>query len=126
MEGHSDQDLHVFREQARTFCGSFKVDLDKLQHEEPPARQPDEKNIKRMVGVYQSEGCWPLWSENHIPALISQSIRPNDTHERGIDFGYFIPREPLIYLTGYHRIEAARIFLKTSRWWIVDLYLDGL
>lgn len=128
MDPLSELDLHVFRERARTFCGSVKVSLDKLKHEETadPVRQPDESNIGRLVEIFERERCWPLDPENHIPALVPLSARSEVPQGNG-DYPNFNPGQPLVYLHGYHRVEAARrFFTNTPGWWVVDLYSDGL
>jgi hypothetical protein len=43
------------------------------------------------------------------------------------DFQLFNPDHPLTFLHGRHRIKAARkFFTGNDRWWIADLYSDGL
>jgi hypothetical protein len=128
MEGFSALDLQVFQEKSRTFCGSVKVPLGKLQHEEIPEkpRQTDQKNIERLVGVFGGEGCWRLDPDNHIEGLIPLSdvseIHPTTANL----FPLYNPSSPLKYLNGHHRIEAARKFLTgNDRWWVVDLYSEG-
>lgn len=127
METFSSLDLQVFREKSRAFCGSFKVPLDKLRAEDVPEnpRQTDQSNIARLVDVFEKEGCWPLDPENHVEVLVSQQALEEEAPSKIGDFPYFNPSSPLEYLSGHHRIEAARRFLTgRDRWWIADLYLD--
>jgi hypothetical protein len=129
MESLSTKDLEIFREKARAFCGSVKIPLDKLRHEELPdnPRQLDDKNVARLLDVFQKRGCQPREPDNHVPALISRSALPEVRVRADGDFQLFDPDQPLTYLHGRHRLEAARQFLTgNERWWIVDLYSDGL
>ena len=135
MDGPSAKDLQVFREKSRTFCGSFEIPLDKLEHEQLPKnpRQRDATNVARLLDVFHKEGCRPREPENHMLALISRSALPQARPPGGVSRGVFeepqrlIPESPLRVLRGRHRLEAARKFLKGGdRWWVVDLYSDGV
>ena len=139
MDSLSNIDLFVFREKSRTFCGSVKVCLDKLQPEPPPLnrRQLDEKNILALVRRFGSEGCLRHDPDFYVPALISRQSLPSDVSPRNNGSSFFPqengeppdfhPAEPLVYLQGRHRLEAARRFWdRTERWWIVNLYSDGM
>ncbi|KAL2056560.1 hypothetical protein ABVK25_002954 [Lepraria finkii] len=135
MDGPSAKDLQVFREKSRTFCGSFEIPLDKLEHEQLPKnpRQRDATNVARLLDVFHKEGCRPREPENHMLALISRSALPQARPPGGVSRGVFeepqrlIPESPLRVLRGRHRLEAARKFLKGGdRWWVVDLYSDDL
>jgi len=59
METLSTKDLQIFREKSRTFCGSFRIPLNKLEHEKLPnnPRQLDGKNVARLLEVFQAEDC---------------------------------------------------------------------
>jgi hypothetical protein len=131
MEGLSATDLQIFREKSRAFIGSVKIPLDKLRHEELPdnPRQRDQKNVTRLLGIFQSPevGCQRRDSDNHVPVLIPRSALPSRPLGVDNDFQLFNPDHPLTFLHGRHRIEAARkFFTGNDRWWIADLYSDGL
>ncbi len=129
MDSLSAKDLQIFREKSRTFCGSVKIPLDKLQHEELPEnpRQFDKKNVARLLDDFRREGCQRREPDNHVPVLISRSALPEGLLRVSDDFQLFQPEHPLTYLDGRHRLEAARKFFtdRNSRWWIADLYSDG-
>lgn len=129
MENLSTKDLELFREKSRTFCGSFRIPLDKLEYEKLPnnPRQRDGKNVTRLLDVFCVEGCQPREPENHVPALISCSALPQASRPGGVNGSvfkepqWFIPESPLRVLHGRHRLEAARKFLeRADRWWVVD------
>jgi hypothetical protein len=50
----------IFHEKRRAFCGSVKVLLDKLRHEELPegSRQCDEENVARLVDNFHRNECY--------------------------------------------------------------------
>lgn len=128
MDGLSKKDIQIFREKSRAFCGSVKIPLDKLQHEEIPdnPRQCDEKNITRLVDVFSRDGCYRLEPYNRVPALIPRSALPARDFHTGENLELFDPKWPLVFLHGQHRIEAAKRFLPgNDRWWTVDLFADG-
>ncbi len=54
METLSTKDLQIFREKSRTFCGSFRIPLNKLKHEKLPnnLRQLNGKNVARLLEVF--------------------------------------------------------------------------
>jgi Protein of unknown function (DUF3723) len=129
MDSLSAKDLQIFREKARSFCGSVKIPLDKLQHEELPdnPRQLDEKNVARLLDVFHKEECQRREPDNHVPALISRSTLPEIPVRADGDLPLFNPDQPLIYLDGSHRLKAAgKFFTGNDRWWVVDLYSDGM
>ncbi len=128
MDNLSSDDLQIFREKSRTFCGSVKIPLDKIRHEELPnnPRQFNENNVTTLLDFFRSEGCLRLDPEHHVPALISRSAVPPDLRPGG-EPPRFDPQHPVVCLHGRHRLEAARKFLtgNENRWWVVDLYSRG-
>lgn len=122
------KDLQIFREKARAFCGSVKIPLDKLQPEALPEnpRQFDEENAKRLLRIFR-EDCQRWEPDNHVPVLISRSTLPEHQLGAGDNLQLLNPEYPLTYLHGRHRLEAAsRFFTGNDRWWIADLYSDGM
>lgn len=128
METLSGRDLQIFREKSRAFCGSVKIPLDKLRGEELPhnPRQFDEKNVTRLLDIFNKDDCQRREPDNHVPVLIPRSALPEGPLRVGVDLQLFNPDYPLTYLHGRHRLEAARKFLSgNDRWWVADLYSDG-
>ena len=112
MDNVSSNDLQIFREKSRTFCGSVKIPLDKICYEELPnnPRQFNEKNITILLGFFRSDGCLRLDPEYYVPALISRSALPRGLY-LGVEPLYFYPEHPIVCLYGRYRLEAARRFL---------------
>ena len=128
MDSLTSNDLQIFREKSRTFCGSVKVPLDKICHEERPnnLRQFNKKNVTKLIDSFRSEDCLRLDPEHHVPALIPRSAAPQGLRLGG-EPPHFDPEHPVICLHGRHRLEAARKFFTgtENRWWVVDLYSRG-
>ena len=118
MENLSVADLQIFYEKSRAFCGSFKIPLNKLRYENPPKnpRQFDEKSVLALLNRFNSpESCLRHEADNHVPALIPRHMLPHSSDDPSSGLGtsvikprLFEPPEPLIYLHGRHRLEAAR------------------
>jgi hypothetical protein len=137
MEGLlSTTELQVFQEKSRAFLCTVRIPLDKLRCEnlsEDPniTRQEDEKNIARLAKIFAKD-CDRWDPDNHVPVLIPRSAIPDETLARlrvrtRDDYPLFNPDNLLPFLSGRHRIEAARRALDgPDRWWIAELYSDGL
>jgi len=128
MDLLQEKDVRIFREKSRAFCGSYKIQLGKLQPEGLPynPRQLDKNNVSRLVNVFQNEGCLRRQPENHVPALISRACLATVPRKKEADLQVLELNNAVVYLHGRHRIEAAqKVFLGSERWWMVDLYSDG-
>lgn len=89
------------------FCGSVKVPLDKICHEERlnNLRQFNKKNVMKLIDSFHSEDCLRLNSEHHISALIPQSAAPQGLHLGG-ELSHFDSEHPVICLHRRHHLEA--------------------
>lgn len=135
-----DDELQRFEEKQSCFRGSAKIKLKHLQFEteNPELLVLDPENVKRLVQVFQLEGCLRFDLERHIPAIIdendlfralqnSQSVSGDLFKRQGPPSLYLYSKTTLKCLHGRHRIAAAREFLLPGdKWWIVDLYSDGI
>lgn len=128
----------TYLNQRHAFCGSIKCLIRRLRFESiiVDPRQLDPKNVIRLFEVFKLEGCRRLEAQNHVPALISQtvlnallehvpgglaSLNLRDQTPVHVD-----PNHDLKCLHGRHRIETAKKYLHSDdEWWIVDLYADG-
>jgi len=135
---YSTLDLEVFQEKNTAFYGSVKIPLTKLRPEELPEeqrrkhRQEDPKNIEILVKAFK-KGCWRYDPDNHIKVLLPRSFLDHqllDHSRHDKPYPFFDPSEPLQYLKGHHRVEAARQFYtdydEDEKWWIADLYSEGM
>ncbi|KAI9736725.1 MAG: hypothetical protein M1834_000929 [Cirrosporium novae-zelandiae] len=133
-------DEGVFNDRYSKWCGSAKVDLRFLAYTEAKhdARWIDEKNVERLIQIFHLEGCHRLDLENHVPVLISEEqlhqalsrahlARQDLLNLNEFPFITFEDDIRLICIHGKHRLIAADKFLCPSeKWWVVDLYIDGL
>ena len=121
----------------RYFCGYAKVKLSNL------TCQPDNTiglrtfnpdNVKRLIRVFQTEGCNRLEPENHIAVKISDTLLQRTLLRMNIDqrelqdpaklpFLDLGPDIQLLCAQGKHRLEACRQF--GEYWWVVELYRQG-
>ncbi len=141
FEGKMDLtgELILSREKGSAYCGSVKVPLHSLKHEEPEqsSRQLDMKNVNRLINIFKLEGCQRLEADNYVPTLVSKEAFARLLCLVGGEGAklkrwdeiliLFEPLIPLTFLHGRHRIEAGRRFLRQSeQWWVVDLFAEEL
>lgn len=121
----------------RYFCGYAKVKLHNLKcHPDNTIgfRQLDVENIKRLVRVFETEGCNRLEPEHHIAVKISdemlmQSLSQTKISQEDLQdpsnppFLEFGADTQLLCAQGRHRLEACRQF--GEYWWVVELYRQG-
>jgi len=125
-------DLQILREKGRTFCGSFKIPLSKLKLEEIPdnPRQFDPKNAAKLLERFHLEKCNRLEPEHYVSALVSKADLPQSLQPHSNPFEepqHFDPPQPLPCIDGEHRLEAANRFLAgEDRWWVANLYSNGM
>lgn len=133
MDSISDTEKQYLVERNKALCGTFRVPLCKLKHEGPDVnpRQLDQKNVKRLLNIFELEGCLRMEPENYIPALIPQSLLSvipkvaGGLQDWAVEPSMFDPPKPLHCLHGIHRLEAARQHLSLSgKWWVVNLYVE--
>jgi hypothetical protein len=121
-----------------TVCVRFEF----LKFDTEGSRELDPKNVKKLIEVYKTEGCFRLKAEHRIPATISQqsldlAIKRNGTSlENLLSCPQKLPLElkfslnyGLICLHGQHRVKTAKRWGKLSpkdKWWAVDLYLESV
>lgn len=121
------------------FYGSAKIHLKHLVFPQlSNALTLDAKNIERLTQIFRLEGCQRLDIEHHVPAVINDDILSQCLHHSGLGLENlrrqgsppsleFPENFTLECLHGKHRIAAAKdILLPGNKWWIVDLYSDGL
>ncbi|OAL33366.1 hypothetical protein AYO20_07377 [Fonsecaea nubica] len=141
----NDYQRDIVRDKASNFRGKARVMLNVLRFTPENIRDLDRANVERLKAIYEEEGCLREGPERHVPAIISladltRAIEFTGTSEVSLDRLLDNPKElpPLLKfppnvhiecLTGKHRIQAARESAKlraVDKWWIVDLYLEGL
>lgn len=131
----------IAEDRSANYRGTVRVRFEFLEFDTESSRELDQKNIERLIEVYEIDRCDPLQPERHIPALISQRSLELATKHTGTSAGNllcpqelplelkFPPGHHLKCLHGQHRVEAAKQWgelLLKDRWWAVDLYLEGV
>ena len=66
-------ETRTYLNQSRAFCGSIKCPIRRLRYKSITIdpRQLDLKNVARILGVFNLEGCRRLELQNHVPALLT-------------------------------------------------------
>ncbi|KAL9042038.1 MAG: hypothetical protein Q9214_003906, partial [Letrouitia sp. 1 TL-2023] len=121
----------LLREKAAKYCGAVKIWLHNLRPEEEPTkpRQADLKNIARLTRIFQLDGCFRCQPQNRVPVLIQNGARRANVSDEPEDLAFISLEqgEQLVYLHGYHRLQAAKEFFPPSdAWWVADLYSADL
>lgn len=125
-------------EKGAKFRGRARVSLDALQFPVRFPRELDRDNVKRLKEIFELN-INRLDPQNHIPALIKNSVLEQATQAAGttvhallensmaqLPFLVFSP-DVLKCLHGKHRIQAAKEsdLPEAERWWVVRFYLDS-
>jgi Protein of unknown function (DUF3723) len=132
----------IAEDRSANYRGTARVRFEVLEFDAEDSRELDERNVERLVGVFETAGCLlRLEPKHHIPAVISpQSLDLAIQHtgtslEKLLEHSQKLPPElkfPPNYrlkcLHGQHCVEAGKRWGKLSpseKWWAVDLYLEG-
>ncbi len=139
MATPAELEYRTIAERSRAYRGRAKVPIHILLSESDSqlgSRPLDPKNVARLLRIFQLEGCCRLEPEHHVPALINGQVLAAVLNDARLQPGNLMTCDdppklninvPLICLHGKHRLKAANEFLDPhDKWWIVDLYLDGL
>ena len=137
MNPEADGEVRRFSDKQANFRGYASVDLKFLRFDCEGDLQVhlDEKNVCRLVQIFELEGCLRSEIEHHVPVVISDADL-----QAGLDRAHVAREElfssvpPLLdfpvgtrlrCLHGRHRLEAAwRHLMPGDKRWTVDLYLD--
>lgn len=116
---------------AQCYKGSAVISISDLKFDNPNL---DEQNVRRLEHIFETEGCWNLYPEYRVVALIGDSTLRASLASSGLSPDALldpmqqpaltIPRgESLKCLYGKHRLRAALVAGETT--WLVDLYLNS-
>jgi len=122
------------------FRGRAKVAISQIAFEpttETGARTLDEKNVVRIINVFELEGCHRLYPEHAVPGIITESALGDALSRSKLSQSDLLTQDPtprhlslpptaiVTALHGQHRIQAAKVTLDPlDQWWVVDLYTD--
>lgn len=133
-----DQEQRFEHEKCNKFKGSARIKLEHLNFSCNESRELDVSNVKRLVFIFEDEGCFHENNRNHIPAVINEkqldvAIRTSETSYDML-LGNRQTKPPQLQfpsqfrlecLHGRHRIQAGREMIPPQLYWTVDLYLAG-
>ena len=94
-----------------------------------------DKNVRRLVKIFDLEGCRRLDEDNFISALIEPETLQRSLTKAGIsELGWpkdgeipFLSPDRIECLHGLHRVQAGKAYLDANdQWWTVRLYTEGL
>ena len=140
MADDPDQEQQAFSERSRAYLGRAKILIHKLVFEADKsceARPLDGKNVSRLHNIFELKGCSRLNPDNYVSTLINRKVLTDALGKGGSldvslsgcgELSLLEVKEPLICLHGRHRLAAATryFFQPGQKWWIVNLYLDGM
>ena len=131
-------DQSISKQRAASYLGSARVNFQDLDFSFYSA-EADPKNIKRLRAVFKRAGCFPLKTENRIPALIDPTVLENAIQLSGIPVEQIRqpedgnlphlslpPSYKLRCLQGRSRVRAAEVLLPNIQHsWAIDFYAEG-
>ena len=135
----TDLESQINAERSQTYQGRTKVPIHILLFEsdnQMGSHPLDPKNVTRLLRIFQLEECFHLESEHHVSVLINIQVLNtvlSDARLQSEDL--MICENPsklninisLFCLHEKHWLKAANEFLDPhDKWWVIDLYLDGL
>ena len=129
----------LLRDRCVHYRGTAKLGLQHLTHRDNTDFTLSEKNISRLVRVFETEGAQRLEPENFVPILFPQTRLQEVLRSNGVSQQDLLSdRTPppllrcaedlqVVVLHGRHRLQAAEQCLSPAqgRWWTVDIYDSG-
>ncbi len=116
------------------FRGYARVDLRALRFDDVDHRPISDKNVARLLRVFETEGCRRFDANNFIKAVVEetdlQQLVVSQEVERSIPDAWdqrgLANVVSILCLDGLHRVEAAKRFLDSNdQWWIISVYIKG-
>ena len=138
---YSSQESASFHEKKSHFRGSALINLKHLTFENdqvPGTRPLDQRNVARLIQIFELEGCRRLEPEHHVPAVISEKTFRDALKRSKVSEEVLLQHDKppqlrfddavrLTCLHGKHRLTAADEFLLPGdKLWVVDLYKEGM
>lgn len=109
----------------QSFKGTYKVNISSIDLTQP-FRARDDRNVDRLVRIFQLEGCLMEHIQHRIPVVIRDDIWRNAQMDpdESMDFRKMhFPQNSLQCLHGHHRLWAAQQHLPLDQQeWVVDIY----
>jgi hypothetical protein len=125
-------------ERRRKYQGTVKISIDQITPH-PSCRKLDRENVERLCSIFRKESCRRTDIGNELTAMVSKLDLDRALEAAGLDINNLSRRDAPVYselhfgigqiqcLHGQHRLRAAsKVLPPHDRWWLVDLYLDGM
>lgn len=126
----------VYAQVQHHFKGYARVNLDHVEFDS--GRDLDDRNVKRLLGIFSLQGCRREDPTHAIPvvvekkdlvaALAHENSHLSVLHQSSVEAQllFFTANVELTCFHGKHRIYAARKFLRPSdQWWTVRIFDSG-
>ena len=123
-------------ERLRYYKGCAIVNFKHLVFGDGPVRQPSNKNLERLLKIFEIEGCANLEPEHRVAAMINLESLQRALHASNISQTALIDptkqerleldendRNRMTVIKGNHRLMAGQRFGVDC--WLVEIYLDG-
>ena len=134
-----DQEENLEREKRIKYKGSVRIRLEHFDFSKDEPGVLDKSVVKKLVSIFEGEGCFHQDSRHHVPAVIDREQLDLVIHSSGIRSDLLLGnvqtevpelRFPsdfrLECLHGRHRVQAGREMVPPQLGWTVDLYLAGM
>ena len=126
-------------EESLRFRGLARVDLDTLKFDFASShghRDTWDKNVKRLVNVFRTEGCKRDETANFVKVRVNQGQLDASFASQSTILPQQPPKDwkacPVLQLpsidclNGHHRVLAARQYLdRNDQWWVARVYTEG-
>lgn len=135
----TDAEHQLTAERALKYQGTAKIDLNEITFSSSFTQECDPRNIARLCEVFRKDGCRRLDPRNHVTGVVDKQSLKRARQAASVTKQDLLTNPPDRYphlhfqvgdvkcLHGQHRLKAASDILPPSeRWWVVDLYRDGL
>lgn len=135
----TEEEVRLATERRLKYLGAAKISIYQIQFDPPLPRGLDRKNLDRLCEIFRKNHYRRLDVDNHIPAIVSRQDLATALRKKNIPQRSLLTNNPhqspqLEFATGHlralhgrHRVQAgAEVLPPADRWWMVDLYLDGM
>ena len=125
--------IDTYAQLDRHFQGYARINLDNVKFDS--GRDLEDRNVKRLVGIFQLQGCERRNTANAISVLVErktlENVLPQQSSPTSTSYSITPGQLPHLdtkvrCLQGKHRIHAARKVLRgLDRWWPAKVFDTG-
>lgn len=119
---YTDAEFRLATERNLKYRGTARVDLNRIVPHPTIARNIDSKNVRRLCGIFEKDGCRRLSLHNHVTVIVSRQNLNSALHAAGVGAHELMTnsrdRYPHLHfstgqvhcLHGQHRLKAGEEF----------------